>query len=63
MEFRKITAIVRTFRLEKVEERLRQIGVRGISVSNVKGYGEHANFLARDWLCGTHARIRDFRSR
>ena len=33
--------------------------MRGISVSRVKGYGEYANFYARDWLT-SHARIEIF---
>lgn len=50
MEFSKITAIVRTTKLEEVEKRLQEIGVSGLSVSRVKGYGEYANFYSRDWM-------------
>ena len=59
MELRKVTAIIRTEVLEKVEKRLRGMGVKGISVTRVKGYGEYANFFSRDWLV-THARIEIF---
>ena len=60
MEFRKINAIIRSTVLEKVEARLHQeIGVKGITVSRVKGYGEYANFFTRDWLT-TNARIEIF---
>ena len=55
MEFRKINAIIRNTVLEKVETRLHQIGIKGITVSRVKGYGEYANFFTRDWLT-TNAR-------
>ena len=59
MEFRKINAIIRNTVLEKVETRLHQIGIKGITVSRVKGYGEYANFFTRDWLT-TNARIEIF---
>lgn len=56
MELRKIVAIIRTTVLEKVEGRLIDMGVKGISVTRVKGYGEYVNFFTPDWLV-THARI------
>ena len=59
MGFRKITAIIRSTALEKVERRLQQIGIKGITVSRIKGYGEYANFFTRDWLT-TDARIEIF---
>jgi nitrogen regulatory protein P-II 1 len=49
MEYRKVTAIVRGELLEKVERRLQDIGVHGISVTHVKGYGEYADFYSSDW--------------
>lgn len=49
MEYRKITAIIRRNLLEEVERRLQDIGVRGISVTHVKGYGEYADFYSSDW--------------
>ncbi len=51
MNFCKVTAIIRPGRLEKVEEGLKQLNVPGISVTKVKGFGEHANFFEKDWLC------------
>lgn len=48
--FRKITAIVRVDRLEEVEKALQEIHVGGVSVTRVKGYGEYADFFARDWM-------------
>ena len=56
MEWKKVVAIIRTDRLGQVEERLKKIRVRGISVSKGKGYGEYANFFTSDW-CSTHARL------
>ncbi|MGE4545640.1 MAG: P-II family nitrogen regulator [Pedobacter sp.] len=48
MEIKKIVAIVRSSVLEKVEERLRQIGVKGVTVSRIKGLGEYANLFKED---------------
>lgn len=56
MKIKMITAIVRSDLLEKIEERLKCVGVRGVSVSNVKGYGEYMNFFRHDWMV-THSRI------
>ena len=61
MRFRKVTAIFRPDRLEAVEDRLRDLGVAGVSVTKVKGFGEYANFYEPDWLC-THVRIEVFTS-
>jgi len=59
MNYRKVTAIIRRDVLEKVERKLQEMGVRGISVTRVKGYGEYADFYSRDWLV-SHARIEIF---
>jgi len=59
MDSAKITAIIRSFKLEEVERHLQDIGVKGISVSRVKGYGEHKNFFRRDWM-ETYVRIEIF---
>ncbi|MFZ5609596.1 MAG: P-II family nitrogen regulator [Pseudomonadota bacterium] len=56
MLFKLVTATLNIDMLEKVEERLRSIGVPGISVSETKGYGVYKQFFHRDWLT-THARI------
>ena len=56
MELRKVVAIIRSRFLGDVEERLKKIGVKGLTVTRVKGYGEDKAILAQDWL-GTHARI------
>lgn len=60
--FRKVTAIVRVNVLEKVERRLQDLRVPGISVTKVKGYGEYVDFFAHDWAV-EHARIEIFLQR
>ncbi|NOY62059.1 MAG: P-II family nitrogen regulator [Gammaproteobacteria bacterium] len=59
MNYRKVTAIFRMSLLEKVERKLQELGVKGFSISKVKGYGEYADFYAKDWLTN-HARIEIF---
>ncbi len=62
MEFRKVTAIIRNYRLGDVEQRLREVGVKGITVSRMKGYGEHKEYLTGDWL-SPNSRIEIFTSK
>lgn len=50
MDLSVVIAVIRGNVLEKVEQRLREIDVRGISVSKVKGYGEYHNFFAPDGM-------------
>jgi hypothetical protein len=52
MELRKVTAVIRSSLLKGVEERLQGMNVKGLSVSNVKGYVEYADFSTHDWLVG-----------
>lgn len=59
MELCKVTAIVRASKLQDVEDRLQAMGIPGISITRVNGYGEYANFFRHDWLA-THARIEIF---
>ncbi len=59
MQYRKVTAIIRRDVLEKVEKKLLAIGVNGISVTKVKGFGEYTDFYSRDWLV-SHMRIEIF---
>jgi nitrogen regulatory protein P-II 1 len=59
MELKQVVAIVRGSVLEAVEERLRQVGVKGISVSSVKGYGEYANLYKADRMV-TNVKIEIF---
>ena len=56
MKYIKIVAIIQQERLEKVEDRLKQLNVPGLSVTKVKGYGEYTNFFTPDWQ-STHIRI------
>jgi len=60
-KYRKVTAIVRVDRLERVEKALQDLHVSGVSVSRVKGYGEYADFFARDWM-SPYARVEIFTS-
>ncbi len=59
MSFKKITAIVRTSVLSAVEDALKDVGVPGVSVSQVKGYGEYSDFYAKDWMV-TNSRVEVF---
>lgn len=59
MAFKKIIAIFQCSVLEKVEKALEEIGVPGISVTYIKGYGEYANFFQSPPLV-KHARIEIF---
>ena len=62
MSFAKITAIVRPDAVEGIETRLHELGVPGMSVSQVKGYGDYADFFKNDWMV-THMRIEVFLGR
>jgi nitrogen regulatory protein P-II 1 len=59
MKFSKVTAIIQPDRLNKVEQKLHSINVPGMSISQVKGYGEYADFYTTDWMV-THTRIEVF---
>lgn len=59
MKYRKVTAIINIDKLVAVETRLQELGVPGVSVTEVKGYGEYANLFSRDWMT-RHARIEIF---
>ena len=56
MELKKITAIVRSDQLEELEERFKGPDLPGITVDHVRGYGEYANFFAKDWM-SRYARV------
>jgi len=51
MNFRKVTAIIQTLTLEKVIEALKKIGVSGLTVTTVDGYGEYRNLYKKDEMC------------
>jgi nitrogen regulatory protein P-II 1 len=57
MELRKVTAIVRTRVLEDIEKRLRKMGIQGMSVFKVKGFGEDKYLLA-ERAVSTHAHVK-----
>jgi len=59
MKFRKVTAIINKDRLEHVEKALMAIGVTGVSISQVCGYGEYHNFYQSDMMC-QHSRVEVF---
>ena len=59
MELKTISAIIRSGLLEDVEEKLKKIGVKGLTVTRVKGYGEDKAIWAHD-LLGEHARVEIF---
>ncbi len=50
MSFKRVTAIISEHMLERVERRLRELNVPGMTVSEVKGYGSHKNFYHVDWM-------------
>jgi len=52
MEYVKITAVVRIDVMEKLDLRLQGIGVRGISITEVKGFGEYTDNYSHDWMIG-----------
>ncbi|MDQ6998515.1 MAG: P-II family nitrogen regulator [Mariprofundus sp.] len=59
MEYRKVNAIINTLMLEKVDTALRDIQVPGMTVTQVKGYGEYHDFYQPDMMC-KHANIEIF---
>lgn len=59
MNFKYVVAIVPPEAVEPLEARLRRIGVGGITLAKVKGFGEYKNFFTRDWL-SEHTRVEIF---
>ena len=59
MQYRKVMAIVTSEKLEDIESALQAIKVSGVSISQVRGYGEYHNFYRPDMMC-RHARIEIF---
>ncbi|HHH35412.1 MAG TPA: P-II family nitrogen regulator [Gammaproteobacteria bacterium] len=51
--------IIRRDALKAVEQVLQDMGVEGISVTQVRGYGEYADTYRDDWLV-SHARLEIF---
>lgn len=50
MDTRQVVAFIRREKLEDVERRLRELGIKRINVCKVKGYGEYHDFFTRDWM-------------
>jgi nitrogen regulatory protein P-II 1 len=50
MDTRQVVAFIRSEKLEDVEQRLRELGIKRINVCKVKGYGEYHDFFRRDWM-------------
>jgi len=59
MKYRKVTALINSQQLEAVEKVLIEIGVKGVSISQVSGYGEYHNFYHADMTCH-HTRVEIF---
>jgi len=59
MKYCKVTAIIQPARLTQVEQKLKELCVPGISVTQVNGYGEAPNFFHSDWT-SEHARLEIF---
>jgi len=59
MTYKKITAVVRCTELGDIERALQEAGVKGLTITHVRGYGEHANFYRDDWTV-KHARLEIF---
>ncbi len=62
MEFRKVTAIVRSDYFGRIEEKLVRMRVGGMTVTHVMGFGEYANFFSQSWLTA-HVRFEIFAER
>ena len=50
MTIKRITTIVPTDFLDKFEKCLRSTGVPGMTIDNVRGFGEHANYFSSNLL-------------
>lgn len=59
MSMRKVTAIIRCDALKGVEQALQTLGVEGLTITHVMGFGEYADPSRHDWLV-EHARIEIF---
>lgn len=59
MKFSYIIAIVPPEAVDVLERKLRSIGVGGITLSKVKGFGEYRNFFSSD-LLSDHTKLEIF---
>ena len=61
-----VTAVIKPFKLDDVREALSTIGVQGITVSEVKGFGRqkgHTELVSRRGICGRFSAQGQNRSR
>jgi len=56
MSINRITAVVPTEFLPELEKCLRATGVPGMTINDVRGFGEHVNYFSRDLLV-SNARV------
>jgi len=59
MQYKKVTAIVICEKLKEVEQALVTIGVSGVSITQIRGYGEYHDYYQPDMM-SCHARIEIF---
>ena len=59
MKFHYVVAIVPPETVETLEKKLRSMGVGGITLTKVRGFGEYKNFFSNDWL-SDHIKIEIF---
>jgi len=59
MNFKYVVAVVAPEAVESLDKKLRGIGVGGITLTRVKGFGEYKNFFTGDWLT-EHTKIEIF---
>lgn len=50
MAFKYVIAILQPEVIQALEAQLSRIGVGGITLTRVKGFGDYKNFFSRDWL-------------
>jgi nitrogen regulatory protein P-II 1 len=50
MQEKRVSAIIRTDIVDEIETKLRRLGVRGITVTRVEGFGEYTKFWEPDWI-------------
>jgi len=59
MTFKYVVAIVPPETVEPLEHELKRMGVGGMTLTRVKGFGEYKNFFTSDWL-SDHTKIEIF---
>lgn len=59
MSFKYVVAITSSEFAVSVEAKLLSLGIGGITLSKVKGFGEYRNFFSRDWLT-EHTKVEIF---